>query len=116
MIIGKRDFDLNCGKSYIMGILNVTPDSFSDGGKYSDVDAALNQANQMIEDGADIIDIGGEEHLVERGAALKRTGADTSGNTAEVEGNIGGGVVVISLAGAENLALVITMDDALMER
>ncbi len=60
MIIGKRDFDLNCGKSYIMGILNVTPDSFSDGGKYSDVDAALNQANQMIEDGADIIDIGGE--------------------------------------------------------
>lgn len=60
MIIGKRNFDLDCGNSYIMGILNVTPDSFSDGGRYSDIDAALKQAKQMVEDGADIIDIGGE--------------------------------------------------------
>ena len=60
MIIGSKNFDLNNGHSYIMGILNVTPDSFSDGGKYSDIDAALNQAKQMVEDGADIIDIGGE--------------------------------------------------------
>lgn len=43
-----------------MGILNVTPDSFSDGGKYSDVTAALQQAAVMIAEGADIIDIGGE--------------------------------------------------------
>ena len=60
MIIGSKNFDLNNGHSYIMGILNVTPDSFSDGGKYSDIDAALKQAQQMMEDGADIIDIGGE--------------------------------------------------------
>ena len=60
MIIGSKNFDLNNGHSYIMGILNVTPDSFSDGGKYSDIDAALKQAQQMVEDGADIIDIGGE--------------------------------------------------------
>ena len=60
MIIGSKNFDLNNGHSYIMGILNVTPDSFSDGGKYSNIDAALKQAQQMVEDGADIIDIGGE--------------------------------------------------------
>lgn len=44
----------------IMGILNVTPDSFSDGGRYNTVDKALNHALQMIADGADIIDVGGE--------------------------------------------------------
>ena len=43
-----------------MGILNVTPDSFSDGGKYRNSDAAIKQAEQMILDGASIIDIGGE--------------------------------------------------------
>lgn len=43
----------------IMGILNVTPDSFSDGGKYNNVDAALQHCEEMLEQGADIIDIGG---------------------------------------------------------
>jgi len=47
-------------KSVVMGILNVTPDSFSDGGKFSDLDHALQQANAMLEDGALIIDVGGE--------------------------------------------------------
>jgi len=47
-------------KTYIMGILNVTPDSFSDGGRYADAMHALNQAGQMLAEGADIIDIGGE--------------------------------------------------------
>lgn len=45
---------------YVMGILNVTPDSFSDGGKYISSDIALSQARAMIDEGADIIDIGGE--------------------------------------------------------
>lgn len=44
----------------IMGILNVTPDSFSDGGRYVDIDVALAQVEQMIADGAEIIDVGGE--------------------------------------------------------
>lgn len=44
----------------IMGILNVTPDSFSDGGKYVDLDKAVSHAMQMVADGADIIDVGGE--------------------------------------------------------
>ena len=43
-----------------MGILNVTPDSFSDGGKFNQIDAALKHAEEMIGDGADVIDIGGE--------------------------------------------------------
>lgn len=47
-------------KTYIMGILNVTPDSFSDGGDYSNIDIAIKHAKEMIEDGADIIDLGGE--------------------------------------------------------
>ncbi len=47
-------------KPQIMGILNVTPDSFSDGGKYTYVEAAVNHGKQMIDEGADIIDIGGE--------------------------------------------------------
>lgn len=47
-------------KPLIMGILNVTPDSFSDGGQYSDIDAAVRQVRRMIDEGADIIDIGGE--------------------------------------------------------
>ncbi len=44
----------------IMGILNVTPDSFSDGGKFADFEAALNQAENLIDAGADILDVGGE--------------------------------------------------------
>ncbi|MFI8715480.1 dihydropteroate synthase [Brevibacillus brevis] len=60
--------ELNCGqyvlplgeRTLVMGILNVTPDSFSDGGRYVDVEAALAQARAMVEAGADLIDIGGE--------------------------------------------------------
>ena len=44
----------------VMGILNVTPDSFSDGGKFTGIDSALKQAQIMLKEGADIIDIGGE--------------------------------------------------------
>ena len=44
----------------VMGILNVTPDSFSDGGRHQSVDKAVDHAAQMLEDGADILDIGGE--------------------------------------------------------
>ena len=47
-------------QSLIMGILNVTPDSFSDGGKYLEKNTAINHALEMIDEGADIIDIGGE--------------------------------------------------------
>jgi len=47
-------------KPLVMGILNVTPDSFSDGGEYTQVDAAISQVKLMVTEGADIIDIGGE--------------------------------------------------------
>jgi len=57
--IGGRIFDYD-KRTYIMGILNVTPDSFSDGGKYTSTDNALKQAEKMILEGADILDIGGE--------------------------------------------------------
>ena len=47
-------------KTYVMGILNVTPDSFSDGGSYSSVEEAVRRAEQMVSEGADLIDVGGE--------------------------------------------------------
>ena len=59
MRIGSRDFDTE-HKTYIMGILNVTPDSFSDGGKWNNLDAALAHAQDMVREGADIVDVGGE--------------------------------------------------------
>lgn len=59
MKIGNRVFDLE-RETYLMGILNVTPDSFSDGGKFNSIDKALYHAEEMIREGADIIDIGGE--------------------------------------------------------
>lgn len=48
------------GNAAIMGILNVTPDSFSDGGAYTDIEKALEQTREMIAQGATIIDVGGE--------------------------------------------------------
>lgn len=59
MKIGKYEFDLD-KEPVIMGILNITPDSFSDGGKWNSLDKALEHTRQMIDDGAKIIDIGGE--------------------------------------------------------
>lgn len=53
-------FQLDLTRPHVMGIVNVTPDSFSDGGKYSSVDLAIEHALQLIAEGADILDIGGE--------------------------------------------------------
>ena len=59
MIIGGRQFDTK-KKTYIMGILNLTPDSFSDGGTLGGAHEALERVRRMIDEGADIIDVGGE--------------------------------------------------------
>ena len=59
MKIGNKEFKEH-GKTYIMGILNVTPDSFSDGGKWNDMDRALFRVEEMIKEGMDILDVGGE--------------------------------------------------------
>lgn len=72
--IGGKVFDFNY--SYVMGILNVTPDSFSDGSRYADKDIAISTALGMIEEGADIIDIGGES---------SRPGSDPVSETEELE-------------------------------
>lgn len=57
--IGNREFQVSKAV-YVMGILNVTPDSFSDGGKYNEIDKALFHTEEMIKEGAHIIDVGGE--------------------------------------------------------
>lgn len=59
MKIGSREFDVR-NHTYIMGILNITPDSFSDGGKYNRLDDALFHVEEMLKEGMDILDVGGE--------------------------------------------------------
>lgn len=58
LVCGRQTIALSCPR--IMGVLNVTPDSFSDGGRYNTMDAALKRAETMLAEGADIIDVGGE--------------------------------------------------------
>jgi Dihydropteroate synthase (EC 2.5.1.15) len=61
MKINFHSFTLDFSKkTYIMGILNITTDSFYDGGKYISIDKAVKHALKMVDEGADIIDIGGE--------------------------------------------------------
>ncbi len=74
MIIGGRVFDED--RTHIMGILNITPDSFSDGGRYDRCDSALFHVRDMIADGAEIIDVGGES---------TRPGANPTGSLIEIE-------------------------------
>ena len=57
---GRFGFNLSGTQALVMGILNITPDSFSDAGQYQHLEFALSRAEQMMQDGADIIDIGGE--------------------------------------------------------
>jgi dihydropteroate synthase len=57
--IGNKEYDLT-KQTLVMGILNVTPDSFSDGGSYTDVEAAVQQARKLVDEGAHVLDIGGE--------------------------------------------------------
>lgn len=76
MIIGNKDFKIG-SRTYIMGILNITPDSFSDGGKFNNIENALSEVEIMIKNGVDIIDIGGEStrpnHIVvEQDEEIKR--------------------------------------------
>lgn len=59
MKIGNKEFQTK-GHTYVMGILNVTPDSFSDGGKWNDRDRALRHVEDMLSEGMDIVDVGGE--------------------------------------------------------
>ena len=59
MQIGNRKFDIQ-NHTYVMGILNITPDSFSDGGKWLEKDKALYRVEEMLTEGMDILDVGGE--------------------------------------------------------
>jgi len=59
MQIGNRVFDVK-HHTYVMGIMNLTPDSFSDGGQYNQIDQSLKHAERLISEGADLLDIGGE--------------------------------------------------------
>lgn len=60
MIIDAKGMTLDLTTPKVMGILNMTPDSFSDGGSYSSLDKAMFRAEKIVEEGAAIIDVGGE--------------------------------------------------------
>ena len=84
-------------RTLVMGILNVTPDSFSDGGLYFDPEEALRQAHQMIADGADLLDIGGES---------TRPGAEPVTEASE----IGRVVPLIARLRADGVTLPLSLD------
>jgi dihydropteroate synthase len=92
--LGSRILDLSTPA--VMGVLNVTPDSFSDGGRFLDADAALRQAERMAEEGAAIIDVGGES---------TRPGAAAVSEQAEIER-----VVPIIEAVASRLDVAVSVD------
>ncbi|WP_019244484.1 MULTISPECIES: dihydropteroate synthase [Bacillus] len=90
-------YELDFGKkTLIMGILNVTPDSFSDGGRFNEIDAAVEQAKKLVADGADIIDIGGES---------TRPGAEMVTEVEELER-----VIPVIQAIAKEVAVPISID------
>ena len=96
MQISFKNRTLNIDSPKIMGILNVTPDSFSDGGKYNEIDKALKHAECMIKEGASIIDIGGES---------TRPGASTVSVETELER-----VIPVVEAICKNLDVMISID------
>ncbi|MGL5085517.1 MAG: dihydropteroate synthase [Clostridium sp.] len=95
MKIGNREFKIG-ERTFVMGILNITPDSFSDGGKYNEVEMAVNRALKMVEDGADIIDVGGES---------TRPGAEFVSEDEEIKR-----VVPIIKAIKEKMDIIISID------
>ena len=82
MIIGQKEFDV-WNRTYVMGILNTTPDSFSDGGRYCDREKALRQAEKLVFDGVDIIDVGVHTPGMQAGWGGGRTGAGPSRHPAD---------------------------------
>jgi dihydropteroate synthase len=85
---------LDLSRPRVMGVLNVTPDSFSDGGRFLDLDRALTHARAMLSDGADIIDIGGEST---RPGALPTTEMDEIGRVVPIVEALARDDVVISV-------------------
>lgn len=78
--IGSRSLALG-KRTLVMGVLNVTPDSFSDGGQFLDLEKALEHALRMLDDGADIIDVGGES--TRPGALVSPTGSSKAPDAAK---------------------------------
>lgn len=101
MILRGTNRTLDLSTPQIMGILNVTPDSFSDGGKYQNLEVALEQARRMVEQGATIIDIGGES---------TRPGADSVSCAEELER-----VVPVVSAISRELDVMISVDTSTPE-
>lgn len=90
-----RDKNIDLTRPVVMGILNVTPDSFSDGNRYADIDAALERARQMEQEGAAIIDVGGES--TRPGAAAVDEAVEISRVVPVIEGIAAASSIAISI-------------------
>ena len=85
---------LRTDRLIVMGVLNVTPDSFSDGGRYADLDSAVAHARQMADEGADLIDVGGEST---RPGALRVDAAEEARRVLPVIGELAAAGLVVSV-------------------
>ena len=96
LVLRARDRELRLGaRPLLMGILNATPDSFSDGGAYATLDARVARAEQLIADGADILDIGGESNVTNRPAVAAAEEAERVVPLVERVAALGGALVSV---------------------
>jgi dihydropteroate synthase len=102
--LGKRTLELG-KRTLIMGIVNVTPDSFSDGGLYFDSGKAVARALELLDEGADIIDIGGES--TRPGASVAAEGMQSSGREQEAKEDVGYRNSKIAVGAEEELRRVL---------
>ena len=108
-------FLLELDRPRIMGIVNVTPDSFSDGGKFLARDAAITHGRRLIDDGADIIDIGGES--TRPGAAAASLQEELDRVMPVLEALVGDGVPIsIDTQKPEVMAAAIKLGVAMVDR
>lgn len=105
--LGSRSLELG-KRTLIMGVLNVTPDSFSDGGEFFDPDKALNHGLRLLDEGADILDIGGES--TRPGARVEAGGGEHFGTTVSAEEELKRVIPVIAELKKKCPAAVISVD------
>lgn len=115
--LGSRSLELG-KRTLVMGILNITPDSFSDGGKFLDPEVAVEHATRLLDEGADIIDIGGESTrpgarvnpVVEGGSDLKRSSVVRSAPAVSIETELQRVIPVIHAVKKKHPSAVISVD------
>jgi dihydropteroate synthase len=111
--LGSRSLELG-KRTLIMGIINVTPDSFSDGGQFLDRDRAIEHAERLLQEGADLLDIGGES--TRPGARVDAAAAKPAEEKKSAAGNLRSAPSAASVSGEEELRRVLPVVAELKKR